>query len=102
MEAYLEFLRHIGISGGVVVNIFGGLKPIATSLMRDYNVYSYMDSTFIHTLPEKIQHIRPLRARDFEELDDEAEDEGEQQFHPDQHASPPLLLVSPLRFRFVL
>ena len=46
-------------------------------------------------LPEKIHHIRRLRIQDFEELDDEATDEGEQQFQPDQHASPPLLLVSP-------
>jgi hypothetical protein len=77
MEAYLEFLRQIGISGGVVLNIFGGLKPIAASLMSDYNVFSYMDSAFIHMLPEKIHHIRRLRIQDFEELDDEATDEGE-------------------------
>lgn len=95
METYLSFLSHLGVSGGVVINIFGGLKPIAASLMSDFNVYSYMDSTFMHTLPEKIEHIQPLRAVDFAEEGEEAE-EGEQQFHHHQHASPPLLLVSPL------
>ena len=54
METYLSFLSHLGSSGGVVINVFGGLKPIAAAFMSDFNVFSYMDSTLIHTLPEKI------------------------------------------------
>ena len=62
--------------------------------MNDFNVFSYMDSSFMHTLDEKIAHIRPLRAIDFDEQEpDEAEYERYQQFHPHQHASPPKLLV---------
>ena len=76
METYLLFLNHLGNSGGVIINIFGRLKPIAATLMSDFNVFSYMDFSFTHTLPEKIKHIRPLRAVDFED-DDEAEDEGD-------------------------
>ena len=33
METYLSFLSHIGSSGGVVINFFGGLKPIAAALV---------------------------------------------------------------------
>lgn len=33
MESYLEFLRLLGSSGGVTINFFGGLKPIAASLV---------------------------------------------------------------------
>ena len=95
METYLSFLSHLGSSGGVVINIFGGLKPIAASFMSDFNGFLYMDSSFMHTLPEKIEHIRPLRAVDFADDDDEAEEEGDQQFQPHQHESP-LLLVSSL------
>ena len=65
--------------------------------MSDLNVFSYMDSTFMHTFDEKIAHIRPLRAIDFEEQESmEAEDEGHQQFHRSPHASPPKLLVCPI------
>ena len=60
METYLSFLNHLGSLGGVIINIFGGLKPIVASYMSDFNVFSYMDSSFMHTLPEKLEHIRPL------------------------------------------
>jgi hypothetical protein len=33
MESYLSFLRDIASSGGVIVNLFGGLKPIAAALV---------------------------------------------------------------------
>lgn len=94
METYLEFLSHLGSFGGVVINIFGGLKPIAPALMNDLNVFFYIDCGFIHTLFEKIDHIHPLRSIDFEEDGDEAKDKGDQQVHPQQHAAPPLLLIS--------
>ena len=71
--------------------------------MNDLNVFSYMDSTFMHTLDEKIAHTRPLRAVDFDEQEpDEVEYEGDQQFHPHQHASPPKPLVCPSFFVFSL
>ena len=99
MKTCLSFRNHIGNSGGVV--IFGGLKPIAAALMNDLNIFSYMDSSFMHTLSGKIEHIRSLRAVDFIEDDDEVEDEENQQFHPHQHATPPLLLLSPPSFYFI-
>ena len=33
MEVYLSFLSYLGSSGGVVINLFGGLKPIAAALV---------------------------------------------------------------------
>jgi len=33
MEVYLTFLRNLGCAGAVVINFFGGLKPIAASLV---------------------------------------------------------------------
>ena len=33
MEVYLSFLSFLGSTGGVVINIFGGLKPIAAALV---------------------------------------------------------------------
>ena len=33
METYLTFLSHLGCSGAVVINFFGGLKPIAAALV---------------------------------------------------------------------
>jgi len=104
MEVYLTFLEHLGCAGAVVINFFGGLKPIAAALvsfvhnsivfyffvldtqivlltsecvqMNDFNVFSYMDSTFMHMFDEKINHIRPLRAADFndDEINVEAQD----------------------------
>lgn len=61
--------------------------------MNEQHVFSYMDSGFMHTLPEKIEHIRALRAEDFQdEEDDEAAHFGHEQFHPQQHA-PQAMLV---------
>ena len=91
MEIYLEFLNNLGSLGGVVINIFGGLKPVAAALMKELNVFSYMDCSFMNSWPGKIDHIRPLQAKDFED-GDEAQEEGEQ-IHPEQQRSPPLLLV---------
>lgn len=61
--------------------------------MNDQHVFSYMDSCFLHTLPGKIEHIRPLRAVDFqdEEEDDAAHGRASQP-HRQQHATPALLL----------
>ena len=94
METYFEFLKNLGTLGGVVINIFGGLKPIAAALMKELNVFSYMDYSFLHTLPEKIAHVRALQAADFEEDDDEAGGEEDRQVRPQQQVSPPLFLVS--------
>ena len=33
MEVYISFLNFLGSSGGVVINLFGGLKPIAAALV---------------------------------------------------------------------
>ena len=33
MEVYLSFLSFLGSTGGVVINLFGGLKPIAAALV---------------------------------------------------------------------
>lgn len=35
--------------------------------MNDFNVFSCIDSNFMHMLDEKIAHIRPLRTVDFDE-----------------------------------
>lgn len=98
METYICFLDQLPIAGGVVVNLFGGLKPIAAALMSNLNVFSYMDTKFMHTFPEKLQHIRPLRRVDFEDgnkdVEVEGESEGREHFQP-QEDTPPLLLVSP-------
>lgn len=62
--------------------------------MTDFNVFSYMDSTFMHILEDRIAHIRPLRAVDFAEDDSRGFPvERDQQFHPDQQASPLKLMV---------
>jgi hypothetical protein len=42
MEVYNSFLDNLGNSGGVVINLFGGLKPIATALVSPYNIRSLM------------------------------------------------------------
>jgi hypothetical protein len=61
--------------------------------MNEQHVFSYMDSSFRHSLPEKIERIRPLRAIDFrDEEADEAEHGTAQQPHPQEHAPPALLL----------
>jgi hypothetical protein len=64
--------------------------------MHDYNVFSYMDSAFLHILDALIQRVRVLKLKDFAE---QAEDEDEYQahdghIHPDLNPDPPLLLVS--------
>lgn len=88
METYLIFFIDIRCSEGVVINFFGRLKHIVAALvsslqhtlvfslfvcfvfslmccscvhMNDFNVFSYIDSTFMHMLDEKIAYIRPLR-----------------------------------------
>jgi hypothetical protein len=33
MEVYISFFSYLGSSGGVVINLFGGLKPIAAALV---------------------------------------------------------------------
>jgi hypothetical protein len=38
MEVYNSFLSNLGSSGGVVINLFGGLKPIAAALVSTYNI----------------------------------------------------------------
>jgi hypothetical protein len=38
MEVYNSFLINLGSSGGVVINLFGGLKPIAAALVSPYNI----------------------------------------------------------------
>lgn len=74
MGTYLSNSSHLGSSGRVVINIFGGLNPIVAALMSNLNIFSYIISSFIYTLSEKIEHIRPLQIVNFEEDDDEAED----------------------------
>lgn len=124
METYLTFLHNMGLSGAVVINFFGGLKPIAASLvsysghvvclvlwfelisiyhvfltfacvqMHDFNVFSYMDSAFMHTLDDKIAHIRRLRISDFAEDDNrEFEVEREHPLESEPEASPLRQLV---------
>src|ERR1700737_680446 len=60
--------------------------------MNDQHVFSYMDSCFVHTLPDKIEHIRPLRAVDFQDEEDDAAHGRASQPHRQQHATPALLL----------
>lgn len=38
MESYLAFLSHMGCSGAVVINFFGGLKPIAAALVSSLHL----------------------------------------------------------------
>ena len=62
--------------------------------MNDFNVFSYMDSTFMHMFDEKINHVRPLRAADFDDEDNQFEvhEEPEKTQHA-ENPSPPKLLV---------
>lgn len=49
METYLTFLSHMGCSGGVVINFFGGLKPIAASLVsyHQHDFFGFVALIFI-------------------------------------------------------
>jgi hypothetical protein len=62
--------------------------------MNEQHVFSCMDSTFMHTLPEKIDHVRQLRVVDFQDdqEDHEAADDRDDHPQPQQEAPPPLLL----------
>lgn len=62
--------------------------------MNDFNVFSYMDSTFMHMFDEKINHVRPLRAADFDDEDNQFEvhEEPEKTQHA-ENPSPPKMLV---------
>jgi hypothetical protein len=62
--------------------------------MNEQHVFSCMDSSFMHTLPEKIEHIRRLRAVDFQEDQEDHDAAGvrDDHPHPQQEAPPPLLL----------
>ena len=33
IEAYLTIISHMGCLGGVIINFFGGLKPIVVAMM---------------------------------------------------------------------
>ena len=93
MEVYIKFLSFSGSPGGMVLNFFGGLKPIAAALMHDFNVFNYMDSAFINTLEPMIDRVRQLRLADFED-EDEDNDTHYGQIRPERVPSPPMLLVS--------
>jgi hypothetical protein len=62
--------------------------------MNEQHVFSCMDSSFMHTLPEKIEHVRRLRAVDFQEDQEDHEGAGlrDEHPHPQQEAPPALLL----------
>lgn len=60
--------------------------------MNDYNVFSYMDSEFMHSFDGKLSHIRPLRAADFQEQESTFDAHGTQDL-PHRDPSPPKLLV---------
>jgi hypothetical protein len=62
--------------------------------MNEQHVFSCMDSTFMHTLPEKIDHVRRLRVADFQDDQEDHEAAGDRDDHPQpqQEAPPPLLL----------
>jgi hypothetical protein len=62
--------------------------------MNEQHVFSCMDSTFMHTLPEKINHVRRLRVADFQDDQEDHEAGGDRDDHPQpqQEAPPPLLL----------
>ena len=95
MESYIMFLSFMGSSGGMVLSFFGGLKPIAASLMNDYNVFCYMDSAFINSLEPLVERVRQLRLADFTEEGDEDDNQvREGHIHEDHPASPPMVLVS--------
>lgn len=62
--------------------------------MNDFNVFSYIDFTFMHMFDEKLAHIRPLRAVDFEEEESKfGEYEPRERIQPYEDSSPPKLLV---------
>ena len=54
METYLTFLSHMGLSGAVVINFFGGLKPIAASLVsyRAHVSWSFALITYVSCVPD--------------------------------------------------
>jgi hypothetical protein len=62
--------------------------------MNEQHVFSCMDSSFMHTLPEKIDHVRRLRAADFQDDQENYEAAGGRDDHsqPQQEASAALLL----------
>jgi hypothetical protein len=47
MEVYNSFLSNLGSSGGVVINLFGGLKPIAAALVSPYNILVFIGKSLI-------------------------------------------------------
>lgn len=93
MEVYIQFLSFMGSAGGMVMNFFGGLKPIAAALMNDFNVFCYMDSAFLNTLEPLIYRVRQLRLADFTEDGDEDNQTHDGHIRPERAASPPMLLV---------
>ena len=61
--------------------------------MNDQHVFSYMDSCFMHKLPQKIDIIRPLKAEDFRDQEDVGTEHARpSQPRPQEHVTPPLLL----------
>lgn len=62
--------------------------------MNEQHVFSCMDSSFMHTLPEKIDHVRRLRAVDFQDDQEDHEAAGDRDDHPQpQQEAPPALLL---------
>jgi hypothetical protein len=63
--------------------------------MNDFNVFSYMDANFMHMFDEKIAHVRPLRAADFDDENANVEGhESQEKIRAPEDPSPPKLLVS--------
>ena len=50
METYLMFLSHLGCSGAVAINFFGGLKPIAAALVSSLHLSISQPVPFIGML----------------------------------------------------
>ena len=94
MEVYLSFLDLMGSAGGMVLSFFGGLKPIAAALMRDYNVFCYQDSAFMHNLESLIDRVQQLQLADFAEEGDKDNETREGVIRPERADSPALQLVS--------
>ena len=71
--------------------------PLICAQMNNFNVFSYMDSSFMHTFEDKLKHVRPLRAADFAEVESTFEAGDLHEINqPDPDPSPPKLLVRTL------